>query len=94
MLNLQRACEVLLDLATHLIRVHKLGVPRSSREPFDLLANAGVIEAELSERLKRMVGFRNLAVHEYQTLNLDMVTSIVKDRLGDFRDFVAVARKL
>ncbi len=94
MLNLQRACEVLLDLATHLIRAHRLGVPRSSRETLDLLANAGYIDADLSGRLKKMVGFRNLAVHEYQTLDLQIVTSIIKDRLGDFREFVAVIKKL
>lgn len=93
-LNLQRACDSLLDLAMHMIRLYKLGVPRSSRDTFDILASAGLIDGELSERLKRMVGFRNLAIHEYQKLNLQIVASIITSRLCDFRDFMAAVKKL
>lgn len=88
-LNLQRACETSIDAAMRLVRVRRLGVPNESREAFDLLSRAGIIDADLAERLKRMVGFRNIAVHEYQTIDLDIVALIVRERLGDFRAFVA-----
>jgi uncharacterized protein YutE (UPF0331/DUF86 family) len=41
-----------------------------------------------------MVGFRNVAVHDYQSLNLDIVKSIVVERLGDFAAFARRALEL
>lgn len=38
-----------------------------------------------------MVGFRNIAVHDYQAINLDIVESIVKTRLDDFREWIKAA---
>lgn len=87
LLNLQRACEASIDLANYLIRKNKLGSPQNSRESFEMLARAKIIELRLSEKMKRMVGFRNLAIHEYHTLSLDIVESIIKQNLDDFRLF-------
>ncbi len=89
-LNLQRACESSIDLAMHLVRVHRLGVPQDSREAFDLLERAGQLDAVLAGRMKRMVGFRNVAVHDYQRLSLDIVRSIVHERLDDFLAFTTL----
>jgi uncharacterized protein YutE (UPF0331/DUF86 family) len=90
-LNLLRACETAIDLAMHLVRREALGVPQSSRDAFALLAEAGVIEPALAAALQRMVGFRNLAVHRYQELDLVILGRIVEDRLVDFETFVASA---
>lgn len=90
-LNLLRACETTIDLAMHLVRREALGVPQSSRDAFALLAEAGVIEPALATALQRMVGFRNLAVHRYQELDLAVVGRIVEERLVDFETFVARA---
>jgi uncharacterized protein YutE (UPF0331/DUF86 family) len=92
-LNLQRACEASIDAAMHLVRVKKLGVPQESREAYDMLFDAGLIEASLRDRLKAMVGFRNIAVHDYRKLNLAVVRSIIENRLGDFRAFGAAVLK-
>lgn len=89
-LNLQRACESSIDAAMHLVRIHKLGIPQESRDAFELLEKAGRLDASLSDRMKRMVGFRNVAVHDYQRLNLDIVRSIVRERLDDFIEFSRV----
>jgi uncharacterized protein YutE (UPF0331/DUF86 family) len=86
-LNLQRACQAAIDLAMHLVREHDLGVPQESREAFSILEEQGYLESDLSRRLMRMVGFRNVAVHEYQNLNLDIVQSIVEEHLSDFTQF-------
>ena len=66
---------------------HEIGVPQKSREAFALLEEHGHLDPDLSRRLVRMVGFRNVAIHEYQTLNLDIVRSIVEDHLTDFTQF-------
>ena len=86
-LNLQRACESSIDAAMHLVRVHRLGVPQETRDAFAFLEQAGQIDARLAERLKKMVGFRNVAIHDYQKLNLDIVRRIVLEHLDDFLAF-------
>ena len=86
-LNLQRACYSSIDAAMHLVRVRRLGVPQETREAFVLLEQAHVLDAHLANRLKKMVGFRNVAIHDYQKLNLDIVRSIVVNRLDDFLVF-------
>lgn len=83
-LNIQRACEAALDMGQHLIRRERLGVPQSARDVFALLARAGWIETPLAESLKRMVGFRNIAVHDYQALQLPITVSIIQNHLDDF----------
>ena len=89
-LNLQRACESSIDAAMHLVRVHRLGVPQETREAFTLLEQAQLLDIQLADRLKKMVGFRNVAVHDYQKLNLDIVRRIVVDHLDDFLAFTRV----
>ncbi|MDZ7706814.1 MAG: DUF86 domain-containing protein [Trueperaceae bacterium] len=87
-LNLLRACETAIDLAMHAVRKASLGVPQSSRDAFGLLAEGGRIAPDLAEELKRMVGFRNIAVHRYQDLDLDVLHAIVREKLHVFETFV------
>lgn len=86
-LNIQRACEAALDMGQHLIRREKLGVPQSARDVFELLARGGWITAELAASLKRMVGFRNIAVHDYQQLHLPITVSIINEHLDEFLEY-------
>lgn len=83
-LNVQRACEAALDMGQYLIRRDRLGVPQSARDVFALLAQANWIDAPLADSLKRMVGFRNIAVHDYQSLQLPIVVSVITQHLDDF----------
>lgn len=92
-LNLQRACEASIDLAMHLVRIHHLGLPQESREAFRFLEEKGMIDADTSARMQAMVGFRKIAVHNYQKLNIDVVRSILDRHLADFRRFTGVALK-
>jgi uncharacterized protein YutE (UPF0331/DUF86 family) len=86
-LNIQRACEAAIDLAMHVVRLERLGVPQESRDAFSLLHRAGIIDDELRGRLSAMVGFRNVAVHDYQALNLEIVKAVVKKDVRDVRAF-------
>ena len=74
-LNIQRACEAALDMGQHLIRRDKLGLPQSARDVFLLLEQHQRIDAQVAEAMRRMTGFRNLAVHDYQALQLPSVGS-------------------
>ncbi|ONH56561.1 Uncharacterized conserved protein YutE, UPF0331/DUF86 family [Pseudomonas cedrina] len=86
-LNIQRACEAALDMGQHLIRRERLGVPQGARDVFELLAQGGWVSPSLLTNLKNMVGFRNIAVHEYQTLQLPITVAIITQHLGDFLAF-------
>lgn len=86
-LNLQRCCEAAIDLAMHMVRARGLGLPQESREAFTLLRDADLIDEDITSRMQAMVGFRNIAVHSYQKLSLDIVRSILNENLGDFCQF-------
>lgn len=86
-LNLLRTCEATIDIAMHLVRVNQLGIPQDSRDAFSLLNQAGLIPGELSLRLQAMVGFRNIAIHDYQKLNIDIIRSVLSKHLVDFEAY-------
>ena len=86
-LNIQRACEAALDMGQHLVRKEKLGIPQSARDVFSLLAAAGMIAPELAKGLQHMVGFRNIAVHDYQALQLPITVSIISTHLDEFLQY-------
>lgn len=83
-LNLQRACEACVDLAMHLVRRERLGLPQETREAFQLLEEADLLPPDLARSMRAMVGFRNVAVHSYRELDLEVVRSLVHERLPDF----------
>lgn len=78
-----------MDIGQHLIRREKLGVPQSARDVFSLLAAAGWIEADLADALKRMLGFRNIAMHDYQSLQLPITVNVIALHLDEFLRFSA-----
>ncbi len=90
-INLQRACEQCIDLANHVIKLRKLGLPKASRESFELLEKEGIIPAKMAAQLKGMIGFRNTLVHEYQKLDVALMVDVIEnhlDGLVDFTNFV------
>ena len=86
-LNIQRACEAALDMGLHIIRRERLGVTQSARDTFTLLAQAHWLTPAVAEQMKRMVGFRNVAVHDYQSLQLPITLNILTLHLDDFLVF-------
>lgn len=89
-LNLQRAVQAAIDLAAHIVSTEGYGLPESVAGTFALLEQHAVIDSGLADQLRRMVGFRNIAVHEYDTLDPAIVTRIVEERLGEDGAFCAL----
>jgi uncharacterized protein YutE (UPF0331/DUF86 family) len=85
-LNLQRACEMAIDAACREVSRRRLGVPTDSADAFTLLERESLLSPRVAERMRRMVGFRNVAVHEYRRLDPAVVRTVVQHRLGDFED--------
>lgn len=90
-LNLQRAAQASIDLAMHLVRRDGLGVPQESRDAFRFLVESGRLEAPLGRAMMRMVGFRNVAVHDYQALQVEIVQAILRGHLQEVEAFAAWA---
>ena len=86
-LNIQRACEAALDMGQHVIRRNRLGLPQSARDVFELLARAGRIDPALAAALQKMVGFRNIAVDDYQRLLLPITVSVITSHLDEFLQY-------
>ena len=89
-LNLHRACEQVLDMANHLIRIKKLGWPSGSAESFTLLRKADIIDEVTEKKLIGMVGFRNVIVHEYQTIDYKRVEDVVKKHVDSLIEFASM----
>lgn len=89
-LNIQRACEAAIDLAMHIVSEKKLGIPQNSRDAFEVLESNGFIGKEVMKKLKAMVGFRNIAVHNYQTVNLGIIKEIIEKHLRDLKEFTEI----
>jgi uncharacterized protein YutE (UPF0331/DUF86 family) len=86
-LNLQRACEASIDLAMHIIAEKKLGLPQNSRDAFSFLEGEGILPSSLSNKMKAMLGFRNIAVHNYLELNLVILQKILDEHLVSFTEY-------
>jgi len=92
-LNLQRAIQSTIDLAAHIVADEGWGVPQELRENFDILLKHGVLSKELTQKLRKMVGFRNIAVHEYQSIDVEILKSILKNDLKDIEEFYSLVFK-
>jgi uncharacterized protein YutE (UPF0331/DUF86 family) len=87
-LNLQRAVQAAVDLAGHLVATNNLGVPTSLKESFALLESLQ-LPRTLSKKLQSMVGFRNIAVHDYEALDVNILKKILVGHLTDLEEFSA-----
>jgi uncharacterized protein YutE (UPF0331/DUF86 family) len=90
--TLQIAIQAAIDVASHIVSDERLGEPETNRELFDRLARHGWLSADLAATMSRMAGFRNIVVHGYAGVNLEIVRDIVEHRLGDLLAFVAAIR--
>jgi uncharacterized protein YutE (UPF0331/DUF86 family) len=91
-LNVVRACDTAIDLANMLIRAKRLGIPTESRESFAILEREGLLAGDLAKKLKAMVGFRNLAVHQYRDIDLNIVLTIIEKDCDDLLRFAEQVR--
>jgi len=87
-MNLQRIAELTIDVANHFIKSKKLGLPQHSADAFVLLHRAHLISADTLKKMRGMVGFRDLVVHEYQQMDLSLMVDVIEHHLRDPLDFV------
>lgn len=87
-LNLSRAVQLSVDIGAHVISVQNLNTPQTMGSIFETSKLAGTLQADTAEKLKKSVGFRNIAVHEYENVNWEIVFTIITQHLADFVRFI------
>lgn len=92
-LNLTRAVQISIDLAAHLIAGREVPVPGTMGQVFEALSTLRLITPELATRMKKAVGFRNIAVHNYDAIDWQIVHRICQTNLDDFRNFAQCIEK-
>jgi uncharacterized protein YutE (UPF0331/DUF86 family) len=90
--TLQMAIQAALDIASHIVSDGRLGEPRTNRELFDLLQRHHWLSSTLTETMRKMVGFRNIVVHGYQSVDPTIMRDIVENRLDDFLAFTSAIK--
>lgn len=93
--NLQMAIQNCIDIAAHIISEEGFGVPGSTNEMFYLLEEAGYLDRELTEKMVKAVGFRNLIVHEYGKVDLEQVFEVAQKDSKDLNEYLrSIFKKL
>ncbi|MEW5965685.1 MAG: DUF86 domain-containing protein [Pseudomonadota bacterium] len=88
-LNLTRAVQLCVDIGTHLISDSEQPAPDTMGQTFDMLASMSIISPELALRMKKAVGFRNIAIHNYEAIDWQITYLIATIHLDDFSAFAA-----
>lgn len=90
-LNLTRAVQLCIDIASSVIVQEKWGLAKNLADSFVILGKNQVISPALVEKMKKMVGFRNIATHTYKEINYDIVNAIIHTHLRDIEEFYTAA---
>jgi uncharacterized protein YutE (UPF0331/DUF86 family) len=90
--TLQITIQAALDVASHIVADERLAEPTTNQGLMQALAKAGWLSADLSARLQRMAGFRNVLVHGYAEVDPHVVRDSVENHLGDLEAFVSAIR--
>ncbi|MEM2909451.1 MAG: DUF86 domain-containing protein [Nitrososphaerota archaeon] len=85
---LQVAIECVIDIGNEIISSLQLKRPERYRDIPYILSEAKIIPKNFAETFATMIGFRNLLVHDYASINLDMVYEFLQKKLQDFEAFM------
>lgn len=83
---LQLAIESVNDVASHVVAARDLGPIEASRDLPVAFVREGVVDQDLAQRWTRMIGFRNILVHNYLEIDRDIVFDVLQDNLRDFEE--------
>ena len=86
--HLQVAIQACLDIANHLVAALGLERPRKEAgEAFLVLAKEKIISQDLAETMRKVVGYRNILVHEYLEIERHQTYLNIQEGLKDLVQF-------
>jgi uncharacterized protein YutE (UPF0331/DUF86 family) len=86
-------CQSAIDLGEALIVFKGFYRPGSYSEVFQILKEKEIISPELSQKLVKMTGFRNLIIHDYQKFDFGIAYKVLMDGIDDIKDFESTVKK-
>lgn len=92
-LNLQRAIQISVDIASHILAEDFNEQSKTMSNVFLKLSEKNILEKVLAEKLAKSVGFGNVAVHEYTTIDIKILYAIITKDLDCFYEFARVILK-
>ncbi|MEK7125410.1 MAG: DUF86 domain-containing protein [Patescibacteria group bacterium] len=81
------ATQTAVDLAEAMVSFKQLRKPTSLRESFAILAENGLISQSLTDKMVKMVGFRNALAHDYEAIDYAIVYDVLQNKLADIKEF-------
>lgn len=87
-LNLLRASESSIDLAMHIVAENRLGIPQASRDVFEILKSNNILQEDLTEKMKALISFRNMVLHDYENISIILIQEIIENDLYDFYKYI------
>lgn len=87
-LNLERAVQASIDIANLIIAQNGWELPRSYKHGFQILEKNQLLTPELTRQMGAMAGFRNIAVHDYAKLDLNIMKSILSKNMIDIENYI------
>lgn len=91
--RLTRCVELAIDIATHLVASMKLPRDETAAEVFQTLSDKKILNKSTSDAMSKAVGFRNIAVHEYDSVDFDL-GRIYQDYRKDTKDIKKFAKEV
>ena len=91
-LNLTRAVQLCVDIGCHFISESDETAPKTMGDVFETLQKLKIISAKTCQQMKKAIGFRNVAIHNYTAINWKIVYAICEKSLDDFRAFAKEVR--
>jgi uncharacterized protein YutE (UPF0331/DUF86 family) len=79
--------QLCVDISLHILSSGNQPIPQTMADAFTGLAEEGVITADLAEKMRKSVGFRNIAIHQYEKINWAIVYAIATEKMVDFKAF-------
>ena len=82
--------EAVLDISQYILADKGIKIDSYGKIPARL-AEAGIIDKNFSEKMQKMVGFRNRAIHNYPSLDEEQLYEILQKDIDDFKEFLEIA---
>mgnify|MGYP002625393213 FL=1 len=87
-LNILRASESSIDLSMHIVSENRLGIPQASGDAFEILKCNNILQEDLTEKMKAIINFRNMVLHDYENISIILIQEIIEKNLYDFYKYI------
>lgn len=85
--------QIIIDIACHIVAEKNLGTPKSYSDCLSFLVSHQYIDDRLGEKVMKMVGLRNLLIHEYGVIDVNKLFEYL-NHLQDIKDFVNAIKSI